>query len=170
MRLCQERAEASARKKRTSNGKWKREHPNKAAIEKLATKLTDLRAELNAVGREVRAMLAGLNDELIKLTAEKAALKTELTTRTTAWSQTLAYKTEEAGRYREKLQALEGGIIENLRHGHEQFEIQNPMCDSDIDSIPLIKSRRVRCLTPQRDEFHRSGYGFLGLFASLSMY
>ena len=115
-------------------------------------------------------MLAGLNDELIKLTAEKAALKTELTTRTTAWSQTLAYKTEEAGRYREKLQAFEGGIIENLRHGHEQFEIQNLMCDSYIDSIPLIKSRRVRCQTPQRDEFHRSGYGFLGLFASLSMY
>jgi hypothetical protein len=43
---------------------------------------------------------------VIKLKAEKAALKTELTTRTTAWSQTLAYKTEVAGRYREKLQAL----------------------------------------------------------------
>jgi hypothetical protein len=40
---CQERAEASARKKRTSNGKWNREHTNKVAIEKLATKLTDLK-------------------------------------------------------------------------------------------------------------------------------
>ena len=53
-----------------------------------------------------------LNDEVIKLTAKKAALKTELTTRTTARSHTLVYKTEEAGRYREKLEALEGGIIE----------------------------------------------------------
>ncbi len=90
---CQERPEASARKKRTSNGKWNREHRNKVAIMKLATKLTDLRAELGAVGCEVRAMLVtadGLNDELIKLKAEKAALKTELTTRTTAWSQMLA--------------------------------------------------------------------------------
>ena len=129
---CQERPEASARKKRTSNGKWNREHRNKVAIVKLATKLTGLRAELGAVGREVRAMLAtadGLNDELIKLTAEKAALKTELTTRTTAWSQTLAYKkTEEAGQNREKLQALEGGIIESLRHEHEHehSKTQNP--------------------------------------------
>ncbi len=40
----------------------------------------------------MRATADGLNDEVIKLTAEKAALKTELTTRTTAWSQTLAYK------------------------------------------------------------------------------
>jgi regulator of replication initiation timing len=121
MTPCQERAEASARKKRTSNGKWNRKHPKKVAVEKLATKLTDLRAELEAVGLEVHAMRAtadGLNDELIKLTAEKAALKTKLTTRTTARSHTLAYKTEEAGRYREKLRALalEGGIIEVLRH------------------------------------------------------
>ena len=74
--------------------------------------LTSGLTELEAARREVQAMRAtadGLNDELIKLTAEKAALKTELTTRTTAWSQTLAYETEEAGRYREKLQALEGG-------------------------------------------------------------
>ena len=111
---CQERAEASARKKRTSNGKWNRKHPKKVAIEKLATKLTDLRAELEAVGLEVHPMRAtadGLNHELIKLTTEKAAFKTKLTTRTTARSYTLAYKTKEAGRYREELQALEGGII-----------------------------------------------------------
>jgi hypothetical protein len=63
----------------------------------------------------MRATADGLNDEVIKLTAEKAALKTELTTRTAVRSQTLAYKTEEAGRYREKLEALEGGIIEILR-------------------------------------------------------
>ena len=110
-------------KKRTPNGKWNRKHPKKVAIEKLATKLADLRAELEAARREGRAMRAtadGLNDEVIKLTTEKAALKTELTTRTKAWSQTLAYKkTEEAGRNREKLRALEGGIIESLRHEHE---------------------------------------------------
>ena len=39
---------ASARKKRTSNGKWNRKHPKKVAIEKLATKLADLSAELEA--------------------------------------------------------------------------------------------------------------------------
>ena len=90
---CQERTEASTRKKRTSKGKWNRKHPKKVAIEKLATNLADLRAELEAARREVRAMRAtadGLNDEVIKLTAEKAALKTELTTRAMAWSQTLA--------------------------------------------------------------------------------
>ena len=54
----------------------------------------------------MRATADGLIDQVIKLKAEKAALKTDLTTRTTAWSQTLAYKTEEAGRYREKLRAL----------------------------------------------------------------
>ena len=159
---CQERAEASARKKRTSNGKWNRKHTNKVAIEKLATKLTDLRTELETVGLEVRAMLAtadGLNDELIKLTAEKAALKTELTTRTTAWSQTLSYKTEEAGRYREKLHALEGGIIEIYVISMSSSKCKTP-CVIVISS-PLIKSRRVKCLTPQRDEFRRPGYGFL---------
>ena len=67
----------------------------------------------------MRATADGLNDELIKITAEKKALKTKLTTRTTARSHTLAYKTEEAGRYRKKLQALEGGIIEILRHERE---------------------------------------------------
>ena len=67
----------------------------------------------------MRATADGLNDEVIKLTAEKAALETELKTRTTAWSQTLAYKnTEEAGWYREKLRALEGGVIEILRREH----------------------------------------------------
>ena len=40
---CQERAEASARKKRTPNGKWNRKHPKKFAIEKFTTKLADLR-------------------------------------------------------------------------------------------------------------------------------
>ena len=45
---CQERTEVSTRKKRTSNGKWKRKHPKKVAIEELATKLADLRAELEA--------------------------------------------------------------------------------------------------------------------------
>ena len=74
----------------------------KVAIEKLATKLADLRAELEAARREVRAMRAtadGLNYEVIKLAAEKAALQTELTTRTAAWSQMLVYKykTEKAG-------------------------------------------------------------------------
>ena len=132
------------------------------AIEKLAAKLTDLRAELEAARRrEVRAMRAtadGLNDEVIKLTAEKAALKTELATRTAAWLQTLAYKTEEAGRYRENFRDLEGSIIEVieiLRHEREQFEIKPP-CVLVI-SIPLIKSRRMGCLTPQRDQVHRSG-------------
>ena len=113
---------AGAQKKRTSNGKWNRKHPKKVAIEKLATQPADLRAELEAARREVRAMRAtadGLIDQVIKLKAEKAALKTELTTRTTARSHTLAYKTEEAGRYREKLVALEGGIIEILRHERE---------------------------------------------------
>jgi hypothetical protein len=38
----------------------------------------------------MRATADGLNDEVIKLAAEKAALKTELTTRTAAWSRTLA--------------------------------------------------------------------------------
>ena len=60
-----------------------------------------------------------MNSNVTKLTAEKAAFKTELTTRTAAWSQTLAYKTEVAGRYREKSKvlAVEGSIIENiLRH------------------------------------------------------
>ena len=152
MTPCQERAEASARKKRSSNGKWNRKHPKKVAIEKPATKLTDLRAELEAVGLKVHAMRAtadGLNDELIKLTAEKAALKTELTTRTTAWSQALAYETEEAGRYREKLQALEGGMNEGLRHEHAQFEIQTPMCDSDIDSSHQKPSSKM-CNSPKR--------------------
>jgi hypothetical protein len=82
----------------------------------------------------MRATADGLNDDLIELTAEKAALKTELTTRTTARSHTLVYKTEEAGRYRKKLRALEGVIVEVLRHEREQFEIQTPMRDSDIDS------------------------------------
>ena len=53
----------------------------------------------------MRATADGLNDELIKLTAEKAALKTKLTSRTTARSHTLAYKTEEAGRYCEELRS-----------------------------------------------------------------
>ena len=138
---CQERAEASARKKRTSNGKWNRKL--QIAIKKFATKLTDLRAELEAVGLEVHAMRAtadGLNDELIKLTTEKAALKTKLTTRTTARSNTLAYKTKEAGRYREELHALEGGIssiIEIFRREREQFEIKPPCVI--VISIPLIK-------------------------------
>ena len=65
-----------------------------------------------------------MNDEVIKLAAEKAALKTELATRTAAWLQTLAYKTEEAGRYREDFRALEDSIIEILRH--EQFENPKP--------------------------------------------
>ncbi len=55
----------STRKKRTSNGKWNRKHPKKVAIEKLATKLADLRAELEAARREVRATRAtadGLSD------------------------------------------------------------------------------------------------------------
>ena len=115
----------------------------------------------------MRATADGLNDELIKLTAEKATLKTKLTTRTTARSHTLAYKTE-AGRNREKLDALEGGIIEILRHEREQFEIKPPCVI--VTSVPLIKSHRIRCLTPQRDEVYRSGYGSLRLLASLSMY
>ena len=95
----------------------------------------------------MRATADGLNDEVIKLTTEKAALKTELTTRTTAWSQTLAHKkTGEAGRNREKLQALEGGIIESLRHEHEHehSKIQNPPPCVIVISIPLIKGLRVR--------------------------
>ncbi len=131
MTPCQERAEASARKKRTFNGKQNRKHPEKVAIKKLATKLADLRAELEAARREgaMRANRVGLNDEVIKHTTEKPALKTELTTRTTAWSQTLAYKkTEEAGQNREELRAFEGRIIESLRHEHEHehLKIQNP--------------------------------------------
>ena len=53
----------------------------------------------------MRATADGLNDEVIKLAAEKAALQTELTTRTAAWSRTLAYKfkTEKAGQYRERM-------------------------------------------------------------------
>ena len=96
----------------------------------------------------MRATADGLNDKVIKLTGEKAALNTELRTRTTAWSQTLAskYKTEEASRYREKFYALEGSIIEIL--SHEQFENPKPPCVIVI-SIPLIKSRRIRCLTPK---------------------
>ena len=65
MTPCQERAEASARKKRMSNGKWNRRHSKKVAGEKLTTKLADLRAELEAARREVRAIRAtadGLND------------------------------------------------------------------------------------------------------------
>ena len=109
----QDRAEASARKRRTSNAKWHRKRAKQVASEKLNSKLADLKAQLDAARLELRATRAtadGLNDELIKLTAEKAALKTKLTTRTTARSHTLAYKTE-AGRNREKLDALEGGII-----------------------------------------------------------
>jgi len=45
---CQERAEASARKKRTSNGTWNCKHSKKVAIEKLAKKFADLRAELES--------------------------------------------------------------------------------------------------------------------------
>ena len=86
----------------------------------------------------MRATADGLNDKLIKLTAEEAALKTKLTTRTRARSHTLAYKTEEAGRYRVELEALEGGIIEILRHEREQFEIKPPCVI--VTSIPLIKS------------------------------
>jgi len=84
---------------------------------------------------------------VIKLAAEKAALQTELTTRTAAWSRTLAYKykTEKtAGQYRERIRGLEDG--KTLRH--EQFEIPKPPCVIVI-SAPLIKSRRIRCLTPQ---------------------
>ena len=144
-------------------------HQKKAAGEKLTTKLADLRAELEAARCEVRLMRAtadGLNDEVIKLAAEKAALKTEITTRTMACSRALAYKykTEEAGQYREELQALD---IKNLRH--EQFENPKPPCVIVI-SVPLIKSRRIRCLTPQKHEVHRAKYGRLCLLASLSMY
>jgi hypothetical protein len=52
-------------KKLTFNGQWNRKHPKKVATEKLATKLADLRAELEAARREVRATRAtadGLND------------------------------------------------------------------------------------------------------------
>jgi hypothetical protein len=109
----------------------------------------------------MRATAYGLNDEVIKLTAEKAALKTELTTRTTAWSQTLAFKkTEEAGRYREELRALESGIIEILRHEHVQFKNPKPPCVIVI-SIPLIKSLRIRCLALQKHGVHRARYGIL---------
>jgi len=79
----QERAEASGRKKRTSTGKWNRKRAKKAAGEKPATKLADLKAELEAARCEVRAMRAiadGLNDEVSKLTADKARLENVLET------------------------------------------------------------------------------------------
>ena len=60
----------------------------------------------------MRATADGLNDEVIKLTAEKAALETELTTRTAACSQMLAHKTKEAERYREKYHAVEDRMAE----------------------------------------------------------
>jgi len=103
----------------------------------------------------MRATADGLNDEVIKLAAEKAALKTEITTRTMACSRALAYKykTEEAGQYREELQALD---IKNIRH--EQFENPKPPCVIVI-SVPLIKSRRIRCLTPQKHKVNRVKYG-----------
>ncbi len=143
-----------------------------SSIEKLATKLTDLKAELEAVGLEVHAARAtadGFIDELIKLTAEKAALKTELTTRTTKRSHTLAYKTEKAGRYREKLKALEGGIIEILLHEHDQFEIQTPMCDSDIDSSHQKPSNMISN-SPKRLTPSVRIRLLMARLASLSMY
>jgi hypothetical protein len=72
---------------------------------------------------------------VIKLKAEKAALKTELTTRTTAWSQTLAYKkTEEAGRksYELSRAALSKVYVMSMSMGIRKPK--TPMCDSDIDS------------------------------------
>jgi hypothetical protein len=49
------------------------------------------------------------------------------------------------------------------------LEAQNPQCVIVI-SIPLIKSRRMRCRTPQKHGVHRARYGSLCLLASLSMY
>jgi hypothetical protein len=98
----------------------------------------------------MRATADGLNDEVIKLTTEKAALKTELTTRTTAWSQTLAYKkTEEAGRNREKLQALEG--VMSMSMSMSIRKPKTPMCDSDIDSSHQEPSNKMTNSTKTRN-------------------
>jgi len=56
-------------------------------------------------------------------------------------------------------------VIEVLHHK----ELNKTHCVIVI-SIPLIKSRRIRCLTLQKDEFHQAGYGFVWLLASLSKY
>jgi hypothetical protein len=111
----QERAEASARKRRTSNAKWNRKRAKQAASEKLKSTVADLQAQVEAVRREARAAQAAAdsrNDEVAELTAHKARLENALEIESAAWKSKFADKAAEAQRYREKYYAVEERMAE----------------------------------------------------------